>query len=174
MFNDATAKLTMANLNDLQNFHILQNPCIDIMHDVDEGVVPHSINLLFKYIIKEKLISKDQLQDQINFFNYGILNKKNQPTNISMHTNRNHFGLNAAQAKCLFWHLSFILLPLKEKIEESEHWKIIVELRKIVQIVYSTPILTAQLDTLDVTISQFLTRVKRFSKLTAKYHNFIM
>lgn len=34
-------------LNELQNFHILKNWSVDIMHDLNEGVVPFALHLLF-------------------------------------------------------------------------------------------------------------------------------
>lgn len=52
-------------LNNINNFHILQNKTVDLMHDVLEGVVPNLLRELFSHCIKNKIISKYSLEARI-------------------------------------------------------------------------------------------------------------
>lgn len=54
--------------------------CVDIMHNVLEGVAPLEAKLLLRQnIYEEKLLSLEQLNDRIINFDYGYSNDKNKP-----------------------------------------------------------------------------------------------
>lgn len=61
-------------LNDLGHFHILKNRYCDLMHDVNEGVIPFALYHLFSYCIYKKILSTKKLENIVRDFNYGILN----------------------------------------------------------------------------------------------------
>ena len=54
------------------------------MHDVNEGVIPYFLNIFFSVAIKEKVMSVPIIEKAIRDFNYGELNKRNRPKNISI------------------------------------------------------------------------------------------
>ncbi|KAF0046008.1 hypothetical protein F2P81_002537 [Scophthalmus maximus] len=60
-----------------------ENTCVDIMHDVLEGVAPLEVKLLLRHFIyEEKLFTLEQLNDRIAGFDYGYMNDKNKPSAI--------------------------------------------------------------------------------------------
>jgi hypothetical protein len=41
----------------MSGFHVTDNPVIDIMHDLEEGVCRYDLITIFKYLVNEKLIT---------------------------------------------------------------------------------------------------------------------
>lgn len=48
--------------NDLKYFHILDNFSVDIMHDINEGVIPYFLRTLYKHFVSVKLLKLCQVQ----------------------------------------------------------------------------------------------------------------
>ncbi|KAF0029348.1 hypothetical protein F2P81_018453 [Scophthalmus maximus] len=85
-------------LNSLQYFHVTENTCVDIMHDVLEGVAPLEVKLLLRHFIyEEKLFTLEQLNDRIAGFDYGYMNDKNKPSAI----------INLRSSENALWYMRF-------------------------------------------------------------------
>lgn len=66
---------TSSCLNSLNYFHVTDNICVDVMHDILEGVALVEVKLLLKrYIHEEKLFTLDQFNDRLQSFDYGVSN----------------------------------------------------------------------------------------------------
>lgn len=94
-------------LSNLNAFHIIDSPTVDIMHDLNEGVIPFTLKALFEQMISKKIISEELLNNKIQFFDYGWLNRRNIPSHIKLDSN--NLGQNASQSRCLLKFLPFIL-----------------------------------------------------------------
>ena len=69
----------------------------DIMHVLLEGLVPYETKLVLKKLIDEsRCFTLKELNHRIESFDYGYMNKKNQPTLITRDTIN---GLNEAKLK---------------------------------------------------------------------------
>lgn len=124
---------TYCVLNDLVSFHMLSNKSVDIMHDLLEGIVPFLLNNIFKYCAEKKILSTENLIDRILHFNYGIQNKSNTPRKI--HLDKKNLNLSAAQARCLFLHIPYILHNCRSELLPI--WTTFETLSGIMQIVFS-------------------------------------
>lgn len=94
-------------LNDLRYFHVSDNYAVDIMHNLLEGVGQMELKLPFGYIT-DGIISKTDVCNRIYSFNYGFVERKNQPTRINLEQTGNGIGLNVIQTFCLIRNMPLI------------------------------------------------------------------
>lgn len=134
------------SLNKLEFFHILHNPSVDIMHDLNEGAIPLTLKLMFTYCIKEKIFSEDWLKNKIQFHDFGS-DKKNAPSTINL--KKHNLNQSATQVLNLFRNIGFILIEYEQNHKLNEFWKLIQALQHIVQISYSVDIRESDLDNLE-------------------------
>lgn len=69
--------------NDLEGFHVTENICADVMHDVFQGICQNDLGLLLHYYIHAGTFSLDDLYNKIRGFHYGVNEKRNKPLDIS-------------------------------------------------------------------------------------------
>ena len=69
-------------LNSSKYFHVVYGLVPDIMHDVLEGCAPYAVKKLLKYLISQRIVTLDQINDQIERFPYSPSNAQNKPTVI--------------------------------------------------------------------------------------------
>lgn len=143
-------------LNDLEEFHILNNLSCDVMHDVNEGIIIFSLQMVFDYIISEGILNDKDLIAKILNFNYGSLNRKNKPSRIVL--KKKNFGLTASQLYLVLQCLPFILLDYEEKLIPV--WQTIQSLLQICQILYSTKVTQDDVNILRVLVKTHLQSIK--------------
>lgn len=157
-------------LNNLKYFHILQNMNADIMHDLCEGVLQTMTSHFFQFGISRKLFSESELINFVSFFDYGVLNRRNMPSDVRL--DRKNLNQNASQMKCLVQHLPFIFSHLKDEEEFKNVWLCVTSMLTILKICYSSTITNDQLDILAIKIEAYLkTMIETFGvKLKPKDH----
>ena len=70
-------------LNELDNFHVVNQLPQDIMHVLLEGVIPYELSLMiYSFIKEEKYFSLDQLNDRIACFSYSTKEAKDKPSPV--------------------------------------------------------------------------------------------
>ena len=68
-------------------YHVADSLPDDAMHDVLEGVLQYECKEMLKeFILKEKYLTLEQLNDRMTQFDYGYFNDKNKPSPISRQT----------------------------------------------------------------------------------------
>lgn len=156
--------------NDLDYFHIFKNYSIDIMHDMNEGVLRVFMKLFFDTLIARKVLSGNDIVRKVRDHVYGLLNQRNKPSKLMLI--KNNLNQNASQSYTLFTHLPFIFNNEIDKI--SDIWSLMEMLSKIVQIVFSTKITDRDLTRLNCLIPTFLHGlIGNNVSLTPKLHNMI-
>lgn len=160
-----------SKFNDLQYFNVIENASVDVMHDINEGVIAYCLHDLFDHIINKKIISAEDIQRRVRDFNYTETHKKNKPSLINF--DKPNLNQNASQFYCLFVNLPFIFFDLIQTFGEA--WTPIIYLNKCLQIIYSTEITENDLKNLEHYIEHHLSAIMRiFNRtLTAKHHFFI-
>ena len=124
-------------LNSLNYFHVTENICVDVMHDILEGISLIEVKLMLKhFIFEEKLFTLEQFNDRLRSFDYGFANEKNKPTVIlNLRTAQNPIKQTASQMWCLILFLPFLIgdfIP-----EHNQHWELFILLREICSIVFA-------------------------------------
>lgn len=157
-------------LNDLKFFHTCVNFAVDIMHDLNEGVIPFLLKKFFSLIVKLKILSEVELVRKIQYFHFGILDSGNIPSAVMLE--KSNLNQNASQSKCLFKNVPFIFHDLIEHDQLVVAWACVRTLLKITQIVYSSEITTDDLDNLENLIGLHLKQIQRCfdCELIPKHH----
>lgn len=157
-------------LNNLKHFHMLQNRSVDIMHDLNEGVLPKLMTNLFKYFIDSKIFTEKNLSNMIQYFDYGEMYGSNVPSNISLV--KANLNQNATQSKCLFFHLPFILFKYRDNEKFEDVWILVECLLRITQTVYSKKLTEENLISLEKDVATFIYefRNKFSATITPKIH----
>lgn len=119
--------------NELKYYHMLDNCTVDIMHDMNEGVVPFFMKSLFQFIVQEKIASVGDLQAMCRDHNYGFICKY-KPSKIIIE--KDNLNQNAMQSYCLMLNLPFILIGFRSEL--GSWWSAMEILLQILQILYST------------------------------------
>lgn len=157
-------------LNDLSHFNIFKNFSVDIMHDLNEGVVPLILKHLFQFCFDQKIIKLQKLKDMISFYSYPKLFRKSKPSMLNMASHS--LGQTAAQLKCLLLNLPLVLHEYRDCNQLKEAWKCVELLIRIFQIVHSSKMSNNLISELQILIHDFLTQVISCFKinLTPKLH----
>lgn len=118
--------------NSLKQFHIIDDSCADVMHDLLEGVCKIDMAIVIKnFVFVEKSFTLIYLNNRISSFDYGP-NSLNKPDNVTKE-NLDNFSLKFTAAQTLNLILNFNLMfgTLIENVEENVFWKFYLLIRKI-------------------------------------------
>lgn len=157
-------------LNNLKYYHMLDTMAPDIMHDLNEGIIPFLLTKLFEYCISEKIISEDELKSKIQFHDYGFKNRRNCPSAVNL--DKANLNQNASQSMCLFRHIPFILWSLRGNEMLMNSWICVESLLRLTQIAYSSKLYEDDINDLETCIAIHLESIKKHFKtgLLPKHH----
>lgn len=79
--SDCGLKSAGCVLNDLQLYHLTNNHAFDTMHDLAEGVIPITIQLVLSRYYRDKQLgfTVDFINHRLRTFHYGYRDRKNKP-----------------------------------------------------------------------------------------------
>lgn len=122
--------------NKIPNFHVTENFCVDLAHDIFEGVALFDIvELLYHFVLEEKLFNIDDVNLSLKCFNFG--NKVNKPPLITLENlKKRKMNMSFSEMKCFV--LYFGLLFGTFVPEQNRFWKVYILLREILEIVLAT------------------------------------
>lgn len=160
-------------LNLINSFHVTENFAVDISHDIFEGVALYDItNILYQFIITDKLFSIEILNYKLKYFNYG--NESNIPPLISLdNLKKKKMHMTCAEMKCFILYIGLILGPLIP--EGNIYWELYILLRKLLNIVLRDFVDNASCDLLKSVIEKHHTLYMSLfnTTLKPKYHNLV-
>lgn len=112
---DSGLKPTGCILNELQNFHITDNFNLDGMHDLAEGVVPLTVQLVLSHYYKQKHLKIDArfINNRINTFCFGYTDRHNKPSanftnDMLLHPSKHKLKQTSAQTLLLLRAFPFL------------------------------------------------------------------
>lgn len=121
--------------NELDGFHILDNPTVDVMHNQLEGNFQYDLALILHYFITiMKFFTLAQLNERLRGFYYGPNDKKNKPPQIDETQLKNKkLKMSSAETLCLIRHIGIIIGDLIP--EGNLCWTLVIMLKGICDIV---------------------------------------
>lgn len=169
-FDETQGLKFYCKLNDLLHFHILDNPTVDIMHDLAEGIIPFLMKNLFLYAFSTKIFTEDELKWMTQFYSYGWLHRHDIPSLICL--NKRSLGQNAVQSLCLFRHMPMILYEYRGNKHLQTVWPCVISLLRILEILYSYEVTDELLDILKLEIRNHLASIQNVlnEHLRPKHH----
>lgn len=161
--------------NSVPNFHVTENFCPDVMHDILEGVAPLNMKLVLKHLIQTGVTNIEQINNRISAHNYGHLGK-DKPSPLSLGTiesSETLFGQSAGQTYCLLQNFAFLF---GDKIEpNSPHWRLFLTFLDIMDIIMSPHISDSSLPYLEALIEDHhnLFQIVSNRSLRPKHHHML-
>lgn len=134
-------KQTGCVLNCLEQYHIIKNWALDPMHDLGEGVIPSTIQLvLSKYRSMDLGFTAEFINHRISTFNYGYEDRKNRPmSNFTpqMLTKPEIYKIRQTASQSFLLLLSFPFLFVHKIPKDCQLMSMIGHLINITRIVLS-------------------------------------
>lgn len=161
--------------NEVDEFKIVENCGVDLMHDVfEQGVIKYVLVFILRSMIyTHRYFTLNQLNSIISSFNFGV-DMSNKPPPIGpKHLKQNKLRLSASESLCFLKYFGLLVGPYVPR--NSRLWKLYILLRKLVDALLSPVIPKSALPRLKKLIIQHHTLYMQLSKkpLTAKFHNLI-
>ena len=142
----------------------------DIMHDLLEGIVPLLLHKLVRFVLRDKIVTLVQFNKELIKATSCLIDKPNKLTTNNVSANGSIVG-SASQKWQLFLAMPHIVgqhIP-----DEYQPWQVYLLLRQITDIVFASPISTAALLDLEISIEMFLKLYKEVfddANITPKFH----
>lgn len=124
-------------LNQIYSFHVVTNYCVDVMHDMFEGICHYDMcHVILYYTQTVKLFSLETLNNRKATFNYGPIEVGNiSPPITLLHLQKYHLKMSAREVMT-FVH--FFPLMVGDLISENDEvWNFVIILLKIVDLLLS-------------------------------------
>lgn len=163
-------------LNELETFHIMQKISVDATHDLFEGIVLHTINLVLSSLLALRVVDGDMLNRMVQEFPFHQVDKnKPRPPRVSGKS------VDVKQTCSEAWTL-LRLLPLmiafvtgeeRLPVDGQLYVSIISDLIELVQLIMAETISEADVAGLQNQISDWLLRLREVYPdfhMTPKFH----
>ncbi|XP_031359195.1 uncharacterized protein LOC116182794 isoform X1 [Photinus pyralis] len=157
--------------NVLPNFHVTNNICCDMMHDVLEGILRYDMAFVINSLIRKKYFSLDHLNERIKFFKFSKADAGNPMPQIkSDHLKKNHIVMSASEILSLTVYFSFLVGDLVPP--EDEIWIFYIITVQILEMMLNRVFTTQSIAYLSILIEEHHTMFIELFKqhLRPKYH----
>lgn len=120
-------------LNSINSFQVTTNYCVDVMHDIFEGICHYDLCHVIHYLIRQNYFSIETLNVRKQMFNYGEIEIGNFSCEINLtHLNNHHLKMTAREMMT-FVHL-FPLMVGDLVPQDDEVWIFLLSLIEIIEI----------------------------------------
>lgn len=158
--------------NEIDSFDVNENLIVDPQHDLLEGILRYDLALILYYLIYIiKRFTLTKLNLRLSVCNYGSDNNINKPQPIKEnHIKNGYLIMSSAEMLNFVRCLPLIVGPFV--LIDDIHWKLLINLRRIVEIVFCKVVHKTTYKLLDVEITEYLTLLSsKYPKhLKPKHH----
>lgn len=159
--------------NELENYHVIENVCFDIMHDLLEGICRYDMAHFINHFLEKEYFTLEFLNDRTRFYNFSS-REKNLPPPIRLSNLRNGYIIMSS-AEMLAFVRNFSLIIGDVVPEDDEVWKLYLILLEIMSIIMSSTISKPQLNYLKYLISEHHSRyISLFNDSLKPKHHFLI
>ncbi|XP_036329577.1 uncharacterized protein LOC118741715 [Rhagoletis pomonella] len=149
-----TGIVSECNFNVLRDFHAVENYSVDVMHDIFEGILNLEISLIIlSYIRTEKYFTIDDINNRINFFDYGHIHNLNRPPQLCLDNLKTlKIRYSASEMMVFSKYLGIIIgdwIP-----ENDSKWELFKILMEIIKIILSDSISNSMISQLEILITE--------------------
>ncbi|CAH0546898.1 unnamed protein product [Brassicogethes aeneus] len=159
--------------NTVSSFHVTENFCVDIMHDILEGVCIFDTALILNYFIYDlKIFTLNALNSKIESFDYG--SETNIPPKIREDDlKKKSIKMSASEMLTFISLLNLMIGPWIP--ENNTYWQLYLTLRKILEIILDKCIQPDYEQLLASLIFEhhFIYSIKLKQTLKPKHHNMV-
>ncbi|KAJ8686257.1 hypothetical protein QAD02_022051 [Eretmocerus hayati] len=161
------------SFNDIDEYHVILNACLDLMHDLNEGVcniVMAKILLLYTCDEEYKRFDINYVDHRMSTLDFGF-EQGNIPSKISLEYLKKNQKLRMSASKMMFFTRYFSILVDDDIPRDDKPYPLHLKLREIISIL-TEPILTdAILSEAKVLIIEHnRLYIELFGKLKPKFH----
>jgi len=124
-------------MNSIYSFHVTKNFCVDVMHDIFEGVCHYDMCHIIKYYVDTiKIFSLTTLNNRKKNFNYGPIEVGNiSPEITDLNLSKLHLKMSARE---MMTFIHFFSLMIGDLVPEGDEvWNFYLTLLKIVDCLLS-------------------------------------
>lgn len=124
--------------NDIQSFHVTENYCVDIMHDLLEGICHYDLyHILRHFIYIEEIFTLETFNLKLVDYDWGPIDSRNKPPELKKSdlSGGGKLKTTSADMWCLMRNLPIILgelIPVND-----DFWLLFLLLRRIMDIVFA-------------------------------------
>lgn len=161
--------------NSIESFHVTTNFCVDVMHDIFEGICHYDLAHVLTYFIKtRKYFDLKTLNVRKQTFNYSELEIGNNSREITeSHIVKSHFNMSAREMMTFTHFLPLMigdLVPIHDEV-----WGFLLNFIEIIDILLSFNISDDDVDRLQVLIFNHHKDYVRLFKdtLKPKHHHLV-
>lgn len=157
--------------NEVENYNLIANASVDIMHDAAEGFANVVVTKLILKYEKEGFITIDEFNENMQSIDFGA-ESSNVPMNIDLNYLKKNGKLKTSASETFFL-VRFLGVIIGHKVPRHEKtWLLWIKLRKIIKII-TAPAIS---ETDQVLLSTIVTEhhklyVQEFGEMTPKFHN---
>lgn len=159
--------------NKIPSFHVTSNFCVDIAHDIFEGIALFDFTeIMYQFVINDKLFDIETLNSCMKVFNYSW--ESNKPPLITLdNLKKKKINMSCAEMKTLILYAGLIfghLIPVG-----NIYWKVYIFLRKMLSIILSSSVSIEKCASLKKLIKEHHSLYKRLFNLPLKpkHHNLV-
>lgn len=141
--------------NDLQSYHVISNACVDLMHDLKEGICRYVLIRILRCFIKiEKYFTLRKFNQRLAAFPNVFPECNKIPQFTELIFKKKQLIIYSSEMIFLMQNLGLIigdLVPVKDR-----HWKLYLSLRNIETIIMSHDVTADKIKRLDKLITMHL------------------